>query len=415
MLQMSANERLRLKVLAEVWAGRLGLREAALKLGLSYRQMRRVRQCHVHKGDVGLVHRLRGKTSNRKCDEAMRAKVVAMCREKFVGFGPTLVSEYLLELEEPVRVSHDTVRRWLLAEGLLPARRRRAKHRRRRERRSRLGELVQMDGSWHDWFEGRRAWCCLMVMIDDATGEVTARFYERETLAAVFDFFGRYASAKGLPGSLYVDRAGIYRSDKEPTLQQELAGERPVTQFGRAMKSLEVGLILANSPQAKGRVERVNSTLQDRLSKAMRLANISDIDAANRFVDESFLASFNQKFKVPAADTSDAHRAVAAELNEVLCEHHERKVGRDWCVQWRSTLLQIDKQHESLNLPGKSVTLRDRPGVEPHLLWQEHTLAWKAVNERPKRPKPKRLIVNNKSWKPADDHPWNRGRPGAEK
>ena len=337
-----------------------------------------------------------------------------MCREKYVGFGPTLVSEYLLELAEPVSVSHDTVRRWQLAEGLLPVRRRRGKHRLWRERRSRLGELVQMDGSWHDWFESRREWCCLMVMIDDATGEVLARFYERETLAAALDLFRRYAAMKGLPISLYVDRAGIYRSDKEPTLEQELAGERPLTQFGRAMKSLDVELILANSPQAKGRVERVNSTLQDRLSKAMRLAGISDITSANVFLDESFLASFNQKFKVIAADKTDAHRAVVAKLDQVLCEHHKRKVGRDWCVQWRGRLLQIDRKHAALNLPGKSVTLQDRPGGDVQLIWQGQTLIWQAVSERPKRIKPKPVRVNNKSWTPSADHPWNRV-PACEK
>ena len=232
--------------------------------------------------------------------------MLALCREKFVGFGPTLVSEYLSELDEPVTVSHDTVRRWLLEEGLLPTRRRRGKHRRRRERRSRFGELVQMDGSWHDWFEGRGDWCCLMVMIDDATGRVLARFYERETLAAALDLFGRYATTRGLPVALYVDRAGIYRSDKAPTLEQELAVERPVTQFGRAMKTLEVELILANSPQAKGRVERVNGTLQDRLVKAMRLAKVSDIAAANRFLDESFLALHNVKFEVGGMTKGDA-------------------------------------------------------------------------------------------------------------
>ena len=165
---MSAKERLRMKVLAEVSAGSVGLKEAAVKLGLSYRQMRRVRRRHTTDGDAGLVHRLRGKGSNRKSDEAVRSKVLAMCRETLAGFGPTLVSEYLQELDEPVIVSHDTVRRWLLAEGLHLARRRRAEHRLRRQRRSRRGELVQMDGSWHDWFEGRGAWCCLMVMIDDA-------------------------------------------------------------------------------------------------------------------------------------------------------------------------------------------------------------------------------------------------------
>lgn len=411
---MSAEERLRMKVLAALADGSMSLSDATAKLGLSDRQMRRVRRRHAKDGDGGLVHKLRGKGSNRKTPAAVREKVVGLCRREYVGFGPTLISEYLLKLNEPVSLSHDTLRRWLGAEGLMPVRRRRGKHRSRRERRSRLGELVQMDGSWHDWFEGRGPWCCLMVMIDDATGQVLARFYEKETLAAAFDVFGRYAAMQGLPVSLYVDRAGIYRSDKAPTLEQELAGERPLTQFGRAMKRLDVELILANSPQAKGRVERMNRTLQDRLVKAMRLAGVSDIASANRLLDESFLESFNERFTVAAGEAIDAHRACAVELDAVLCEHHERAVGRDWCVQWRGRLLQIDKRHEPLSLAGKRVTLRELPGGGGvQVAWQEQPLTWRAVTQRPRRAKPKPTIVNNKRWIPPASHPWKRGLPAA--
>ena len=411
---MSATERLRMKVLANVANGSTSLSDAAATLGLSYRQMRRVRRRHVDDGDGGLVHKLRGRASNRKTPEAVRARVLALCRERYAGFGPTLLVEYLLKLDdEPVSLSHDTVRRWLLAAGLMPTRRRRGKHRSRRERRGRLGELLQMDGSWHDWFEGRRPWCCLMVMIDDATGTVFARFYEKETLAASFDPFGRYAARHGLPVALYVDRAGIYRSDKEPTLEQELAGERPLTQFGRAMKGVGVELILANSPQAKGRVERCNGTLQDRLVKAMRLAGVSDIAAANRLLDESFLASFTGRFAVPPAESGDAHRAPAVALDEELCEHHERTVGRDWCVQWRRTLLQIDRRHEALRLAGKAVTLRQLPGGEVRVTWQGQPLSWQRLAQRPRRPSPKPTVVNNKRWKPPASHPWKAGLPAA--
>lgn len=410
---MNAKERLRMAVLARVAEGSMSLSDAALKLGLSYRQMRRVRRRHASEGDVGLLHRLRGRSSNRKTPAAVREKAVGLCRQTYVGFGPTLVSEYLLKLDEPATLSHDTIRRWLLAEGLMPVRRRRGKHRNRRERRSRPGELVQMDGSWHDWFEGRGSWCCLMVMIDDASGRIYARFYEKETLLASFDVFGRYAAMRGLPVSLYVDRAGIYRSDKAPTLEQELAGERPLTQFGRAMKSLDVKLILANSPQAKGRVERMNGTLQDRLVKAMRLAGISDIGSANRLLHESFLGSFNAQFTVATAEADDAHRTCAVELSEVLCEWHERAVGRDWCVQWRGTLLQIDERHASLGLAGKRVTVRELPGGEVRVLWQGQSLTHHRLQRLAVRPKPKPPIANNRRWKPSASHPWKTGLSAA--
>ena len=409
---MSTKERLRLAVLARIREGSMSLSEAALKLGISYRQMRRIRLRHAGQGDNGLTHRLRGRSSNRKADPKVREQALTLCRGKYAGFGPTLAAEYLAR-DDKLQVSHDTLRQWLLTEGLMPRRRRGRKHRCRRERRSRRGELVQMDGSWHDWFEGRRPWCCLMVMIDDATGGVHARFYERETLSAAFDMFGRYAAAHGLPGALYVDRAGIYRSDREPTLEQELAGERPVTQFGRAMKDLEVELILANSPEAKGRVERMNGTLQDRLTKAMRLAGISDIASANRLLDDAFLGSFNDRFMVPAADQGDAHRMTAATLSEVLCEHHERKVGRDWCVQWRRLLLQIDRRHQSLGLPGKTVIVREHSGKEPEILWQGEVLSSTRLKERPARAGTKPVIVNNKDWKPAASHPWRNGHLSA--
>ena len=408
---MSAKERLRLRVLESVAAGTLGLGQAAGRLGISYRQMRRIRQRHASEGDAGLVHRLRGRPSNRKTPGAVREKAMGLCRGKYAGFGPTLASEYLSR-EDEQSFSHDTIRRWLLAEGLMPRRRNRGKHRSRRERRRRLGEMTQMDGSWHDWFEGRGGWCCLMVMIDDATGRLFARFYAKETLAAAFDVFGRYAAAYGLPGSLYVDRAAIYRSDKEPTMEQELAGQRPLTQFGRAMKELEVELILANSPQAKGRVERVNGTLQDRLVKAMRLAGIGEIVSANRLLNESFLTAFNEQFAVAAAE-GDAHRTTGEPLDQTLCEHHLRRVGEDWCVQWRGTLLQIEKKHETLDLPGKPITVHEMADQSVTLIWQGKTLSWHRVDHRPRRPKPKAAIKNNRRWQPAASHPWKTTPPAA--
>ena len=266
---MSVKERRRLEIFGRVKRGEMKLHEASDLLGLSYRQVRRIRQRFELGGDAGLLHRLRGQTSNRKTDEAVRVEVLRICREFYADFGATLACEHLERTHKMV-VGLGTLRRWLKAEGLLVPRRRRSKHRTRRPRRSHWGELIQMDGSWHDWFEGRRPWCCLMVMIDDATSEVFARFYEKETQAAAFDIFGRYAMRHGLPRALYVDRAGIYRSDRDPTGQELVDEQKPVTQFGRAMRELDVELILANSPQAKGRVERQNATLQDAAGLALR-------------------------------------------------------------------------------------------------------------------------------------------------
>jgi transposase len=406
---MSATERSRLAVMARVRDGQVTLAAAAAALGLSYRQAKRVKARFVAGGDAGLVHRLRGRASNRKTDDGVRAAALALYRAKYPGFGPTLACEYLAA-DDGVAVSADTLGRWLRAEGLFERRRTRGKHRLRRPRRKRAGELVQMDGSWHDWLEGRGGapWLCLMVMVDDATGRALARFYDRETLAAAFDVFGRYAAAHGLPRAVYVDRAGIYRGESA-------AGEATPTQFGRAMDELGVELILANSPQAKGRVERLNGTLQDRLCKALRLAGASTMAAANAVLEGSFLAAHNARFTVPAARRADAHRAAsgATKLADVLCEREDRAVGRDWCVQWRGRVLQVDARHAALDLPrgGRRVAVTERADGSLLVRHAGADLTWSEVARRPVpgRAKPARKpVTNNTPYKPAPGHPFNR-------
>ena len=417
---MSGKERRRLEVFARVRDGVLTLSEAADLLGMGYRQARRLRQRYMRDGDEGLVHKLRGRRSNRKTADATRLAVLKLYREKYAGFGPTLACEYLAKEKSvvPKAVSHDTLLRWLRGEGLFEKRRKRSKHRSRRERRSRAGELVQMDGSPHDWFEGRGAVCCLMVMVEDATGETHAKFFDAETLAAAFEVFGEYAARHGLPRALYVDRASIYRSDREPTAEELSLDRKPLTQFGRAMKELGVELILANSPQAKGRVERMNRTLQDRLVKAMRLANdgrgITGIAGGNAFLSAGFLSEFNEQFRVVAVDASDAHRPLGAvtNLGEILCVHEDRVVGRDWCVQWCGRVLQIDKGHEGLGLAGRRVTVRERRDGTMDLLWRGKPLTWRDIAERPVTPKERKPVKNNKRYVPPPTHPWKRPGPG---
>lgn len=400
---MSVKERRRLEVFGRVAEGAISVAKAAELLGLSDRQAWRVKARYRREREAGLVHRLRGRASNRRGDPAVREAVLALCRAKYAGFGATLACEYLAR-EDGHRVSHDTLGRWLRAAGLWAPQRKRDRHRRRRERRAHAGELVQMDGSWHDWFEGRGPWCCLMVLVDDATGRTSCRFYDRETSGAAFDVFGRYARAFGLPRALYVDRAGIYREE----------GEATVTQFGRAMGELEVGLILAGSPQAKGRVERKNATLQDRLVKAMRLAGVGGIDAANRFLEDTpFLAELNGRFAVAPRRKADVHRRVprGVSLARVLCVQEERAVGRDWCVQWRGRVLQVDAAHAAMGLSraGRRVQVTEQLDGTLHVTYGGQDLRWREVSERPpKRPRPRarKPVVNNKRWTPPPQHPW---------
>jgi hypothetical protein len=244
-----------------------------------------------------------------------------------------------------------------------------------------------------------------MVMVDDATGRVLARFYDKETLWAAFDLFGRYAKTRGLPRAIYVDKAGIYRAEEGC----------PPTQFGRAMAELGVELILANSPQAKGRVERMNGTLQDRLVKELRLREVKDMASANGVLDGSFLKEFNKKFCVAAEVKSDGHHKAGSKtkLDEVLCEREQRAVGHDWCVQWRGRMLQVDAQHAGLDLsrPGRRVTVIDKAGGQLLVRYEGETLTWSEVSRRPERARAKKArkaVTNNKRYVPGPDHPFKR-------
>jgi hypothetical protein len=355
-------------------------------------------------GDAGLVHRSRGQASNRAKGEEFKQKVMKRYEQRYGGFGPTLACEHL-KADDGLEVDHETLRRWLLAQGSWSLQRRRQKHRQWRERRACFGELVQMDGSHHDWFEGRRGRAVLMVMIDDATNRTHARFFEEETTRAAFDVFEGYTRNYGLPQSLYVDRDSIYKTTREPSIEEQLAAEQPLTQFGRAMKRLEVGLELAYSPQAKGRVERRNGLFQDRLVKELRLAGINDLEGANTFLEEKFLPQLNKRFCVPAAQEADVHRAIPRDLKEVLSWEEPRLVQQDWTVAWKNRYFQIAKEHEGLCLARKNIILRELRCGSVQLIAGTQRLRFKELPERPRRVATRTLKGKSP---PASHHPWRR-------
>ena len=415
MLQMSQGERRRLVVMSQVKSGKLRLRHASELLSVSYRQAKRIWARYAAEGDGGVVHRLRGRSSNRRGSAELRERVLARYREEYHDYGPTLAAECLAE--EGLEVAVETLRQWLKAAGLWSGQRQRRAHRRRRARKEQWGELLQMDGSHHDWFEGRRGWAVLMVMIDDATGRTYARFFEAETLTAAFTMFRDYAGKYGFPQAIYVDRAGIYRSDREPTEAEILAEREPKTQFGRALEEVGVKLILARSPQAKGRVERMNGTLQDRLVKALRRRGISDLATANRFLEEEFLEPFNARFGVTPAAAENLHRAVPEELDlgRVLSVQEARLVQNDWTVRWNNAFLQLPRARAGE--PGAAVKPGDRVQVCEQLDGRvrvfagDHELSWSATRSEPSRPRkaaPRRVgpPKSNQGQKPAATHPW---------
>jgi len=403
---MSRKERDRLTIMNGIQRRELTLMQAAQVMDLSYRQAKRVWRRYRHEGDAGLVHRSRGASSSRRLPPQLREQVLARYDERYPDFGPTLAAEYLAE--EGMVVDHETLRRWLIATDRRRVRQRRQRHRQWRERKACLGQMVQLDGSHHDWFEGRRERCVLMVMVDDATGRVWAQFFEEETTRASYDVFEGWVRQYGLPRSLYVDRDSIYRCEGLGSVAEQLAGKAPQTQFGRAMEQLGVELILANSPQAKGRVERMNGVLQDRLIKALRLAGIRDLERANRFLAEIYLPAYNRQFNVPPASPADVHRAVPRELEAVLSWEVERVVQRDWTVVHAGRWYQLDRQHEGLSLAGRKVIVRTRRDGRVQLRYRGATLKHRALPSRPERVPVSAPRGIRKPVVPAAHHPWRR-------
>lgn len=399
---MSRKERERLVMFNQIKLKQVDRRTAAEVLGLSLRQVHRLYVRWREEGDSGLLHRSRGRQSPRRWDAAEAERALTLVRERYRGFGPTLLSEKLSELHG-IWASHDTVRRWLMGAGLLEKTRRGRRSRRRRERKSRFGELVQMDGSPHAWLEDRCKPFVLMTVIDDASGRRLGRFFPAETMEAAMVAFGMWCRRFGVPEGLYVDRHGIYRADRCPTAEELLVGKRPVTQFGRAMKEMGVRLIQARSPQAKGRVERSNGVLQDRLVKELRLAGVKTLEEANQWLESNrYWDLLDEKFAVQAVDETDAHRPLVVRLEDVLCVKEKRSVGLDGCVQWSGRVLQLAdagrlKRVELWQRLDGSIAIL---GDGRHLEYQEITLVNRRLNQAAAKKAKRGPIRNNKVHKP---------------
>lgn len=413
-MTMSRKEVNRISWLLKVKSKDITLRSAAEKMSVSYRQAKRIWKRYESRGESGLVHGLRGKRSNRKTDDALRERVVKLMQEKYQGFGCTLAAEYLQD-EDKLRVPVETLRHWLRRAGVYEGQRKKRAHRAWRPRRERSGEMVQKDGSPHAWFGESGPRAVLMEMVDDATGRTFSRFYEEETTEAAMDLFHRYAKKYGLPQSLYVDHDSIYEISRETSREEALAGEAPLTQYGRAMKELGVQLILANSPQAKGRVERRHGVMQDRLIKVMSMKKITTIKAANRLLDESFLAKENLRFVKKANCAKDGHRRVprGVDLNVVLSIQEERVVRNDWTVMWRNRWFQLDEVEQKRHLVKKTIQVCQLLDGTLRWRYRGRELKWKELPAQP--PKVRVTVVKatrrrkkGGPWKPGPGHPWRR-------
>jgi len=380
---MSRRELRRVEVLARVKSKELKVGDAASLVGVSYRQAKRLWKRYREEGAQGLKHRSAGRVSARAKPARFRRRVMKLVQEKYgegegERFGPTLAAEHLAS-EDGLRIDAETLRRWMLEEGLWRRRRKRKPYRQRRERRRHFGELVQMDGSFHDWLEGRGPGGCLMNMTDDATSAVELRLGEEETIWAAANTLRAWIEKHGVPQALYVDWKNVYK--RAPTQREQLRGEEPVTQFGRMCEKLGIAIIAAGSPQAKGRVERNHGTHQDRLIKKMRRKKIRTHEQANVYLQQEYLPEHNGRFRQAAAEAEDYHRQApsAAELREVFRLESERVIGNDWVVRYANRLFQVQAQSRKYAPAQGQVVVCEWQDGAIEIEYRGRKLPWKEI------------------------------------
>jgi transposase len=419
---MSGRELTRVEVLSRVKAGTLRLGSAATLMAVSYRQAKRLARRYQAEGAKGLKHRSAGGASNHARPTAERERVLALVREKYSGpmderFGPTLAAEHLAS-EDGVTVHHDTLRRWMLAAGLWSRARKRSPHRARRERKAHFGELVQLDGSFHLWYEARAPRGCLMNLVDDATGRTLARLGAQETIWAAVDVLRRWIEAYGVPLALYTDWKNVYV--REPNAEEHATGAVPLTQFGRMCASLGIQIIAASSPQAKGRVERNHGTHQDRLVKKLRRLGIADEAAANGFLETTYLREHNERFAQAPRSPEDFHRRTPsrAALDRVFQLEDTRVLSHDWVIRYDTRYLQVARQ--SHLAPARSTVLvREAVTGAIELRYRGRLMRWTEIPAPP--PKPAVTTTTRPIPAPARapaprrgqsaDHPWHQAVP----
>ena len=356
------------------------LKAASLELGISYSQAKRIYQRYVTGGDNALVHGNIGKPSNNKTDTKIISTAIALYRNRYDDFGPTLAQE-MLEEKDGFEISVSTLRRELLKAGLWETKKKSCEYRSRRTPRASFGELVQFDGSHHDWFEGRGPPCCLITMIDDATNTRLSQFFEEETMFGTMIVLKMWIKRYGIPESLYCDKKNAFVLTREPTDAELLIGIlKPKSHFGKACGRLGIDVIAANSPQAKGRVERNHGVDQDRLIKELRLENICTIENANKFLLETYLPKMNRKFSRPARNGDDAHVNLGKiNLDDILCMEFDRTISKDYIIRFETRLFQILDTNKTLPRPKDKVLVRVKLDNSIQILWKDKSLLVKEI------------------------------------
>jgi hypothetical protein len=409
-VQMSIKEAERLGVMRQIDKKILTIRQAGEELGISLRQAKRIRKRYLDQGEAGLISKKRGKASNRRIADEIRDKALELITTEYPDFGPTLASEKLFE-RNSIAISNETLRQWLIQTGKwIPKRKKQGRVYQRRVRRSRFGELLQGDGSPHAWFESRGEKCTLLQFVDDATGKTTvAKFMPTETTDGYLSLLEEHLRKYGRPLAFYVDKHSIFRVNRE-----ELEKGIGITHFGKVVKALDIELICAHSPQAKGRVERKNGVLQDRLIKEMRLRGISNMEEANTFLPE-YLESINKKFGKAPANAEDAHRPLRAQdnLQQIFARTETRKLSKDLTFQHRGTLYLIQTKTPN-RMRHAIITVVSQKGMPIEVEYKGLKLPYKkwaeTVYEQPKIVDCKEIATLNwmpkSTRKPGRHHPW---------
>jgi len=405
-LAMTIKEADRYSIMNQIRTRKLKIKEASHVLGISYRQARRLWQRYKKEGPKGLISKRKGRPSNHQMACGIKEKALTLVTEKYADYGPTLAAEKLHEKHSLI-LSKETLRQLMIQEGLWKAKKeKKRKAHPRRTRRSCMGELVQIDGSYHRWFEDRAEKCCLLVCVDDATSQIMyMRFCKTESTDDYFETVRAYLREHGRPKAFYSDKHSIFRVNMKGREEND-------TSFHRALKELDIELICAHSPQAKGRVERANGVLQDRLIKELREEGISSIEEGNAYL-ETFRKKYNQKFGKEPADEKDVHRALlpSHNLDMILVEKSQRVISKDLSFSYKTVLYQIDSSYRN-RLSGKLIDIHEKNGELKFTgingkplkikIWQEKVVKGPKVLDA----KGLEMLWHSKPKKPGKHHPW---------
>jgi hypothetical protein len=409
---MTSQEAERLTIINNLIAKKINGTDAAKQLGLSVRQTKRLKADVIRDGAKGIIHKLRGQESNNKTEEKLLRKVKKIIDKKYSDFGPTLATEKLMEIDR-INLGVSIIRKMMINEKLWKhkSRKQSQKHRTWRPRKDCYGEMEQFDGCYHHWFEKRNGEICLLAAIDDATGKITQlKFGQNEGVVEVFRFWKEYLEAKNKPIAIYLDKFSTYKvNHKNATDNHEL-----ITQFERACSDLTINLITAHSPQAKGRIERLFETLQDRLVKELRLQKISDIETANKFLEEKYIQIFNKKFSVVPAKNTDLHRPLTehdkTNLDKIFSIQSKRQVKNDFTIQFKNNWYQLNEIQPTTVYRKDDILVEERLDGSIHLSKKEKDLNFKKLPARPERVEMKLVAItpNKAPWIPPVNHPWRK-------